>query len=67
LRRVTSIAEVGVLDEDGEVVLCDIFAFERTGTADDGRILGAHRATGYVPTFLDEFVSRGLVRDGGYL
>jgi pilus assembly protein CpaF len=66
-RRVTSIAEVGVLDEDGEVVLCDIFAFERTGTADDGRILGAHRATGYVPTFLDEFVSRGLVRDGGYL
>ena len=66
-RRVTSVAEVGELDRNGEVEVRDIFAFQRTGMSDDGAVEGVHRASGYVPTFLDEFVRGGLVRHGGFL
>ena len=66
-RRVTSIAEVGALDGQGELVLHDIFRFHRTGTGAGGEVLGEHRATGYVPSFLDDFIARGLVPGGEYL
>ena len=66
-RRVTSIAEVDALDEDGQLVLHDIFCFYRTGTGPCGEVVGEHRSTGYVPSFLDEFIARGLVEEGGYL
>jgi pilus assembly protein CpaF len=66
-RRVTAIAEVDALDEDGELVLHDIFRFHRTGTGLSGEVLGEHRATGYVPSFLSDFIARGLVEGGVYL
>lgn len=66
-RRVTSIAEVDALDEDGELVLHDIFCFHRTGTGPRGEVVGEHRSTGYVPSFLDDFIARGLVEGGEYL
>ena len=66
-RRVTSIAEVGALDGQGELVLHDIFRFHLTGTGAGGEVLGEHRATGYVPSFLDDFIARGLVPGGEYL
>lgn len=66
-RRVTSIAEVRGLDEHGEILVSEIFTFERAGTTGDGRVLGAHRHTGYVPSFLGEFIRRGLVEEGSYL
>lgn len=66
-RRVTSIAEVDALDEDGELVLHDIFCFHRTGTGPGGEVLGEHRSTGYVPSFLDDFIARGLIEEGVYL
>ena len=50
-----------------EFVLNDIFRFVRTGTEPDGTILGEFRATGYLPSFLDEFITYGLVDDGDYL
>ena len=66
-RRVTSIAEVEALDEDGDLVLHDIFRFHRTGTGSRGEAIGEHRSTGYVPSFLDDFIARGLVEGGDYL
>ncbi len=66
-RRLTSITEVGQLSEDGELILHDIFAFHRTGTGPCGDVLGEHRTTGYVPSFLDEFVAQGLIDGGEYL
>jgi pilus assembly protein CpaF len=67
-RKVTSIAEVTGIDEDtGDVRLADIFRFERTGTGNDGKVLGEFRATGFLPSFLDEFIKRGLVKEGDYL
>jgi pilus assembly protein CpaF len=66
-RRLTSITEVGPLGDDGAVVLHDIFAFHRTGTGPAGEVLGEHRTTGYVPSFLDEFITQGLIDGGEYL
>lgn len=66
-RRVTSITEVSGLDDNGEFVLNDIFAYYRTGTKPDGTIVGEYRASGYLPSFLDEFITYGLVSDGEYL
>lgn len=66
-RRLTSITEVGQAGENGELVLRDIFAFHRTGTSPSGKVLGEHRTTGYVPSFLDEFIAQGLIDGGAYL
>lgn len=66
-RRLTSIAEVGPIGEDGELSLHEIFSFQRTGTGANGEVLGRHRPTGYVPSFLDEFIAQGLVDSGEYL
>jgi len=66
-RRVTSIAEVVGLDDDGEIDLHEIFAFHRTGTGPKGEVLREYRASGYLPSFLDEFIAQGLVTDGDYL
>jgi len=66
-RRLTSVTEVGPLGDDGELVLHDIFAFHRNGTSPSGDVLGEHRTTGYVPSFLDEFLAQGLIGGGDYL
>jgi pilus assembly protein CpaF len=66
-RRVTSITEVGRLGDSGELVLHEIFAFHRSGTSPSGEVLGEHRTTGYVPSFLDQFVTQGLIGKGEYL
>ena len=66
-RRLTSITEVGQSGDDGQLILHDIFAFHRTGTSASGDVLGEHRTTGYVPSFLDEFITQGLVDGGDYL
>ena len=66
-RRVTSIAEVVGLDDDGEIDLHEIFAFHRLGTGPKGEVLGEYRASGYLPSFLDEFIAQGLITDGDFL
>ena len=66
-RRLTSITEIGSIDESGELALRDIFVFHRTGIGPSGEVLGQHRTTGYVPSFLDEFIAQGLVDGGEYL
>jgi len=66
-RRVISIAEVGANLHAGELLLHEVFSFHRIGTGVGGDVLGSHRPTGYVPSFLDEFIAQGLVDSGGYL
>ncbi len=67
MRRVSAITEVVELDDNGSFVLHDIFKFYPTGTDASGRVLGEYRATGYLPTFLEEFATAGLVADEVYL
>lgn len=63
-RRVTSIAEVVGVGEEGDVELVPIFEFVRTGTGSDGKVIGEHRATGFLPSFLNDFLVMGLIDEG---
>ncbi|NNE20051.1 MAG: hypothetical protein HKN10_16390, partial [Myxococcales bacterium] len=62
-----SVTEVGQLGDGGQLVLEDIFVFHRTGTGASGEVFGEHRTTGYVPSFLDEFITQGLIEGGEFL
>jgi pilus assembly protein CpaF len=67
-RRITSVSEVSGLDRAGEIRIREIFGFVRTGTGGGGEVLGEFRMTGYLPSFLDEFLTHGLVDgEGDYL
>ena len=61
-RKVTAISEiVGI--EGAQIVMQDIFEFVQTGLGEGGRVLGRFRATGAVPTFLEDLKARGLDLD----
>lgn len=66
-RRLTAVTEVGSLTEEGDIALHDIFVFDRIGVGLAGDVIGEHRSTGYVPSFIDEFIRQGLIDDRGYL
>jgi pilus assembly protein CpaF len=63
-RKITAITEVVGLDPNGEVDMRDIFVFARTGTGPDGKVIGEFRATGYLPSFLSDFIVGNLVKPG---
>ena len=54
-RKVTSVCEIQA-GEDGEedIVLREIYRFDRQSTRDASRIAGQFRATGFIPTFVRE-------------
>ena len=58
-RKVTAISEVTGL-EGTQIVMQDIFRFVQTGVDENGKILGAMKPTGAVPTWLDQLKNRGL-------
>lgn len=66
-RRVTNIAEVCGIDDNGDIVLREIFKYVRTGTSGEGKVVGDFRATGYLPSFLDVFIAYGLVQGSDFL
>ena len=63
-RKVTAISEVIGVNEEGEIELVPIFRFIRTGTGPGGKVMGEFRATGFLPTFLNEFLVMGLIGPG---
>ena len=65
-RKITSIAEVVGIEDDGQVRLENIFEFHRL-PSQRGEVVGEFRATGYMPSFLNEFITMGLCPDGNFL
>jgi len=64
-RKVTAISEVTGMNEDShEIEMRPIFEFVRTGTGQAGKVVGEFRATGYLPSFLNDFIVMGLVKRG---
>ena len=63
-RRVTAITEVTGQEGD-QIVMQDIFSFRQTGVDSNGKILGEMRATGAIPTWIDQVKSRGIDIDMG--
>jgi len=62
-RKVTSITEVAGMEGE-TVVLTDVFKFEQTGTAKDGKILGDLKATGIRPIFSPRLEAAGFKLSG---
>jgi pilus assembly protein CpaF len=63
-RKVVAISEVCGLDQHGDFELRKIYGFDRTGTGPNGEVLGNFGASGYLPSFLDELIVRGLIKPG---
>jgi pilus assembly protein CpaF len=63
-RKITQICEVMGIGDEGEVRIVPIFQFVRTGTGAKGEVLGEFRSTGFLPSFLHDFVVLGLVKPG---
>ncbi len=63
-RKVTAITEVTGVSDSGEIELVPIFDFVRTSTSRDGKVVGEHRATGFLPSFLNQFLVMGLLKPG---
>ena len=63
-RRVMAVTEVTGLEGD-QIVMQDIFAFRQSAIGPDGRVIGELRATGSVPTWIDQVRSSGIDVDMG--
>jgi pilus assembly protein CpaF len=61
-RKVATVSEVVGL-EGNQIVMQDIFEYRQSGLGEGGKVLGAFRPTGAVPTFLEDLKARGLVLD----
>lgn len=59
-RRITYITEVVGIDDDGFIQLEDIYRYKQIGVDEKGKVQGYHLATGYLPSFLNEFLIKGL-------
>lgn len=58
-RRVTHLTEITGMEED-VVSMQDIFTFEKEGVSPSGKVLGAFRATGIRPKFVDKLIASGI-------
>jgi len=59
-RRITHVTEVVGMEQD-IITLQDIFLFEKTGIAENGRVTGRFRATGIRPKFYDRLKASGIL------
>ncbi|MFO0569444.1 MAG: ATPase, T2SS/T4P/T4SS family [Polyangiaceae bacterium] len=64
-RKVAAIAEVVGLDDDLNFEIMPIYEFVRSGTGPKGEVVGGYKATGYLPSFIAEFIVKGLIPPGG--
>jgi pilus assembly protein CpaF len=58
-RKVLSIVEVQDLKGDN-VVLEELYTWEKTGIGEDGRFTGVFKATGAIPSFAPTLATKGL-------
>ena len=59
-RKVLAITEICGMKDELHVELNDIFVFKQTGIGENGKILGSHVATGYIPSFFEEIKMKGI-------
>lgn len=59
-RKITSITEVCGMLDDINVDMREIFVYKQRGLGEHGKVIGDYSATGNIPTFYDEIISRGI-------
>jgi pilus assembly protein CpaF len=64
-RRVTSISELTGMEGD-IIQMQEIYKYVRTGTDDNGEIIGHFQATGVRPRFLSDLAAMGITIPGAY-
>ncbi len=67
-RKVTAISEVTGINDGGEINLHPLYVFQRKppepGEGPHAKIQGRFRSTGFVPTFIHQFYTLGLMTPG---
>jgi pilus assembly protein CpaF len=58
-RKVTSVSEITGMEQD-VITMQEIFSFKKSGIAEDGRVIGAFRATGIRPKCSDQLGTAGF-------
>ena len=66
-RRITAVTEVVGLDEDGRLILEDVFKYQQRGIEEDGTVKGEIVLTGYIPSFVPDLINQGIIVDGSFL
>lgn len=59
-RKVLCITQVLGLKDEEKIEMKDIFVFKQTGTGADGKVIGAFKPTGFIPTFIEDMRLRGI-------
>ncbi|MDI6605910.1 MAG: ATPase, T2SS/T4P/T4SS family [Candidatus Omnitrophota bacterium] len=59
-RKVLQVTELTGMKDEVHIGLEDIFSFKQTGLNDLGRVLGNFKATGYVPSFIEDIKLKGI-------
>jgi pilus assembly protein CpaF len=63
-RKVIAISELCGLDPNGDFEVRCIYRFTQSGVDADGKVVGQFCATGYLPSFLSDFLVKGLIQPG---
>ena len=59
-RKITAISELMGLSGDTDIAFQDLFAFQQTGIAPDGTVLGEYLPSGKLPSFFQELKMKGI-------
>ncbi|MCM8795885.1 MAG: Flp pilus assembly complex ATPase component TadA [Candidatus Omnitrophica bacterium] len=59
-RKIVQITEVAGMKDELHIDLRDIFIFKQMGVDNQNHVLGEFRATGYVPSFIEEIRVKGI-------
>jgi pilus assembly protein CpaF len=65
-RRVSYITEVCGISDEGHITLEDIYRYKQTHVDEDKKVHGYHMATGYLPSFLNQFLVQGLADEDDF-
>jgi pilus assembly protein CpaF len=60
-RKVVQVTEIAGMKDELHIELRDIFSFVQTGIDSQGQVLGNFKATGYVPSFIEDIKIRGII------
>jgi septum site-determining protein MinD len=59
-RKILQITEIAGMKDELHIELRDIFSFKQTGVDGQGKALGEFKATGYIPSFIEDIRVKGI-------
>lgn len=64
-RKIIQIAQITGMKDETSVDIKDIFDFKQSGIDVNGNVIGTFRATGYIPSFIEEMTVKGIILPEG--